>query len=155
MSLYYWEDVLEVGANVATPEQKLIVYRKLLPVEPLFLAQVSHSLFDLLHMEENLSIPSNLHSQVSIGVEYGYLVDFFLFDLSLTDEEYSAFLLIDHEVVLFGQLLEYGECPFKLPLRLDEDEIIGIPSVPYLRVSDSPSPFLEEVFKIDVKEPRA
>ncbi len=105
-------------------------------------------------MEANLSIPSYLHSQIPVRVNYRYLMNLGLFDFTLSNEENSALLLIDHEVVLLGQFLKYGECSFKLFLRLKEDKIIRVASVPDLRISYSFLPFSKKVFKINVEESR-
>lgn len=78
----------------------------------------------------------------------------FLFDFTLTNEEDTTLLLVNHKIVLFAQVLKYGKRSFKLFLLLNENEIIGVPSVPYLRVSDSPFPFTEKILEVDVKESR-
>lgn len=105
-------------------------------------------------MDSDFSISYNLHSQISVRFNDRYLMNCLLLNLSFSDEENPTLLLIDDEIVLLGKFLKLGECFLELSLWLNKYEIICIPSVPDISVSDSQYPISEKVFKVDVKESR-
>lgn len=105
-------------------------------------------------MKEYFSVSSYLHSQIPVRIHYWYLMDLAEFDFSLANKKYPALLFVDNEIKFLGQSLEYRECSFKLPFRLNKDKIIGVSAIPDLRISDSLSPLSEEIFKIDVEKSR-